>query len=124
MSGRQFGRVILDEVDNMLVDNGRHIAKISSPFPGMENLKYIYLRIWSELLLAESDLIEDFQEKINGFSDLKNVKDMAVREFIKIFDASMIGRLEERMKANLKVLTYQYYINIDLFIPKNILFKK
>lgn len=87
----------------MLVDNGRHIAKISSPFPGMENLKYIYLRIWSELLNVESELMEDFQEKLDGFSDLKNVKEMAITEFIKIFDASMIGRMEERMKANLKV---------------------
>ena len=87
----------------MLVDNGRHIAKISSPFPGMENLKYIYLRIWNELLNAESDLVDDFQEKLDGFSELKNVKEMAVTEFIKIFDASMIGRLEERIKANIQV---------------------
>ena len=102
-SGRQFGRVILDEVDNMLVDNGRHIAKISSPFPGMENLKYIYLRIWNELLIVESELIEDFQEKIDGFRDIKKAKEMAVTEFIKIFNSSMIGRIEERIKANLKV---------------------
>lgn len=104
MSGRQFGRVILDEVDNMLVDNGRHIAKISSPFPGMENLKYIYLKIWSELVNAESELMDDFQEKLDSFADLKNTKDMAVTEFLKIFDASMIGRIEERIKTNLKVI--------------------
>ncbi|XP_014226177.1 uncharacterized protein LOC106651975 [Trichogramma pretiosum] len=108
LSGRQFGRVILDEVDNMLVDNGRHIAKISSPFAGMENLKYIYLRIWNELLDAESELIDDFQEKIDGFAGLKSVKRMAVDEFVKIFDASMIGRLEERIKANLKDLDYKF----------------
>jgi preprotein translocase subunit SecA len=103
MSGRQFGRVILDEVDNMLVDNGRHIAKISSPFPGMESLKYIYVRIWSELLMVESELMEDFQEKLKEFSVYDNSKEMAVREFVKIFDASMIGRMEERIKENLKV---------------------
>lgn len=103
MCGRQFGRVILDEVDNMLVDNGRHIAKISTPFPGMENLKYIYLEIWNELLIVESELLDDFQEKLDGFKDLKKTKEMAVTEFIKIFDASMFGRMEERIKANLKV---------------------
>ncbi|XP_058809202.1 uncharacterized protein LOC131674499 [Phymastichus coffea] len=114
MSGRQFGRVILDEVDNMLVDNGRHIAKISSPFPGMENLKYIYIQIWSELVNAESELMDDFQEKLNSFSDLKNAKDMAVTEFLRIFDASMIGRIEERIKINLK--------DLDLkFVPTHVL---
>ncbi|XP_014208587.2 uncharacterized protein LOC106639465 [Copidosoma floridanum] len=108
MSGRQFGRVILDEVDNMLVDNGRHIAKISSPFPGMENLKYIYLRIWSELLSVESDLMDDFQDKLNGFADVRNAKEMAVREFVKIFDSSMVGRTEERIKANLQDLDLKF----------------
>ncbi|XP_008217333.1 uncharacterized protein LOC103318031 [Nasonia vitripennis] len=123
LSGRQFGRVILDEVDNMLVDNGRHIAKISSPFPGMENLKYIYLRIWSELLNVEYELMEDFQEKLNGFSNLKSAKEMAITEFIKIFDASMIGRMEERIKANLKDLDLKFApthcLNYaDIMVPK------
>ncbi|KAJ8664759.1 hypothetical protein QAD02_006421 [Eretmocerus hayati] len=108
MCGRQFCRVILDEVDNMLVDNGRHIAKISSPFPGMENLKYIYLRIWNELLSVESQLVEDFQEKLNEHSSYTKSKDMAVREFLKIFDSSMIGRMEERIKTNLEDLDMRF----------------
>ncbi|MDR0329935.1 MAG: hypothetical protein LBH99_04695, partial [Rickettsia sp.] len=54
--GRAFGTVILDEVDSMLVDNGRHIAKLANPFPGMESFRYIYIKIWQELHKAEQEL--------------------------------------------------------------------
>ncbi|XP_044261236.1 uncharacterized protein LOC123009175 [Tribolium madens] len=61
---RRFGQVILDEVDSLLVDNGGHIAKIATPFPGMENLRYIFIKIWQELHKAEESFIEENQEKI------------------------------------------------------------
>lgn len=50
-AGRRFDDsiVILDEVDSMLIDNGRHIAKLAAPFAGMESLRYVYIRIWQEL---------------------------------------------------------------------------
>lgn len=48
-AGREFGVVVLDEVDSMLIDNGRHIAKLASPFAGMESLRYIYVKIWQTL---------------------------------------------------------------------------
>ncbi|WP_341757413.1 helicase-related protein [Candidatus Tisiphia endosymbiont of Ditula angustiorana] len=56
LAGREFGTVILDEVDSMLVDNGRHIAKLANPFPGMESLRYVYIKIWHELHKAEQKL--------------------------------------------------------------------
>lgn len=52
---RGFGRVILDEVDNMIIDNAGHIAKLSGPFPGMESFRYIYIKIWQELTKAADD---------------------------------------------------------------------
>ena len=39
----------------MLIDNGGHIAKISGPLPGMEMLRYIYIRIWQSLLKHAGD---------------------------------------------------------------------
>ncbi|BFD46152.1 MAG: hypothetical protein DMENIID0002_07980 [Rickettsia endosymbiont of Sergentomyia squamirostris] len=54
--GREFGTVVLDEVDSMLVDNGRHIAKLANPFPGMESLRCVYIKIWQELHKAEQEL--------------------------------------------------------------------
>ncbi|UCM86432.1 MAG: hypothetical protein LF885_07150 (plasmid) [Rickettsia endosymbiont of Culicoides impunctatus] len=59
LAGREFGTVILDEVDSMLVDNGRHIAKLANPFPGMESLRYVYIKIWQELHKAEQELASD-----------------------------------------------------------------
>jgi hypothetical protein len=61
---RRFGQVILDEVDSMLVDNGGHIAKLASPYPGMESLRYIYIKIWQELHKAEQSLSKETQEKV------------------------------------------------------------
>jgi preprotein translocase subunit SecA len=63
-SDREFGQVILDEVDSMLVDNGGHIAKLASPYPGMESLRYIYIKIWEELQKAENSLAEEVEAKI------------------------------------------------------------
>jgi preprotein translocase subunit SecA len=63
-SDREFGQVILDEVDSMLVDNGGHIAKLASPYPGMESLRYIYIKIWEELHKAEKSLAEEVEAKI------------------------------------------------------------
>jgi preprotein translocase subunit SecA len=64
---RRFGQVILDEVDSMLVDNGGHIAKLASPYPGMESLRYIYIKIWQEFHKAEQSLIEESDKKFKEF---------------------------------------------------------
>ena len=39
----------MDEVDSLVVDQGSNIAKLSTPFPGMENIRFIYIKIWIEL---------------------------------------------------------------------------
>ncbi|KAJ3645482.1 hypothetical protein Zmor_023132 [Zophobas morio] len=64
---RPFGQVILDEVDSMLVDNGGHIAKLASPFPGMECLRYIYIKIWQALYKAEAEFVKENQSKFTKF---------------------------------------------------------
>lgn len=56
--------VILDEVDNMLVDNGGSIAKLSTPFPGMEALRYVYIKIWQELVKGEEVLTKQIDEAL------------------------------------------------------------
>lgn len=62
--GRKFEMVVLDEVDSMLIDNGGHIAKLAGAFPGIECLKYVYLKIWQELRKAEESLPKDVMEKL------------------------------------------------------------
>ncbi|EFA05253.1 uncharacterized protein LOC103313326 [Tribolium castaneum] len=63
---RRFGLVILDEVDSLLVDNGGHIAKIATPYPGMESLRYVFIKIWAELAKAEERFIEENQSKLES----------------------------------------------------------
>lgn len=50
---------ILDEVDNMLVDNGGHIAKLAQPFQGFERLRYVYIKIWQQLKKAKVEVAEE-----------------------------------------------------------------
>ena len=71
LAGREFGTVILDEVDSMLVDNGRHIAKLANPFPGMESLRYVYIKIWQELHKAEQELLGISDPNINKMEVIK-----------------------------------------------------
>jgi hypothetical protein len=65
--GREFSVVILDEVDSMLLDNGGHIAKLAAPFPGMDILKYIYIKTWEELHVAEEEIVSETLRKITEF---------------------------------------------------------
>lgn len=63
---RKFGSVILDEVDSMLIDNGGNIAKLSGPLPGMESLRYVYIKIWAELTKAEEKLTNDLNNQLTN----------------------------------------------------------
>ncbi|XP_044732130.1 uncharacterized protein LOC123295001 [Chrysoperla carnea] len=60
---RKFEYVILDEVDNMLIDNGGNIAKLAEIFPGMENLIYIYIEIWKDLNIFINKTFDDINIK-------------------------------------------------------------
>lgn len=48
--------VILDEIDSLLIDQGGHIAKVSTNFPGLDTLQYVYIDIWKRLHHAEVQL--------------------------------------------------------------------
>ena len=41
---------LLDEVDNMLLDNAGHTAKLSENIPGMHEVSLIYTKIWYALI--------------------------------------------------------------------------
>jgi hypothetical protein len=65
--------VILDEVDSLLVDQGGNIAKLSSPLPGMESLRYLYINIWIALHEAElkvsSEGKKKLEDKVEEYND-------------------------------------------------------
>jgi hypothetical protein len=58
-SNRTFGWVLLDEVDSIVVDNGGNIAKMAENFPGMDYLRYIYIKMWIELDKAEKRVLTE-----------------------------------------------------------------
>ncbi|CAH2001951.1 unnamed protein product [Acanthoscelides obtectus] len=62
--GRPFDKIILDEVDSMIIDNASHIAKLSNPLPGMESLRYVYINIWLALHKAEKSIVEHLQKQL------------------------------------------------------------
>jgi preprotein translocase subunit SecA/tetratricopeptide (TPR) repeat protein len=88
-SEREFGQVILDEVDSMLVDNGGHIAKLASPYPGMESLRYIYIKIWEEVLKAEKSLAEEVEAKIKLILKSHANEDEATKEYDKYLEGKV-----------------------------------
>ncbi|KAJ3651316.1 hypothetical protein Zmor_017366 [Zophobas morio] len=93
---RGFGQVILDEVDSMLIDNGAHIAKLASPYPGMESLKYIYIKIWQELHKAEKSYCEEVQTKIQNDSHTCGINNLMHEEST----YEMENYLTEKIKAS------------------------
>lgn len=64
--------VILDEIDSLLIDQGANIAKISTPIPGMEILRYIYIDIWKELLAVETEIVKQSEQISISFEQQKN----------------------------------------------------
>lgn len=46
---RKFEKVIVDEVDNMLLDKANHITMLSTPFPGFHHLSHALKLIWFSL---------------------------------------------------------------------------
>ncbi|RZB41657.1 uncharacterized protein BDFB_010502, partial [Asbolus verrucosus] len=100
---RRFGQVILDEVDSMLVDNGGHIAKLASPYPGMESLRYIYIKIWQELHKAEESFVEETQAKIKEFLKQHPDKTEAKMEYEKFIQEIIRNErkiIKDKIKAS------------------------
>lgn len=67
-SNRTFGWVLLDEVDSIVVDNGGNIAKMAENFPGMDYLRYIYIKMWIELDKAEKQVLTDNEGELEKFA--------------------------------------------------------
>lgn len=117
--GREFHTIILDEVDSMIIDNASHIAKLSSPFPGMESLKYIYIKIWQALATGEEKVVKNLQEKIQAKSHELEHKDLP--ELIKQeeFEAYKLG-LQEQTIPQIKQLIKDANPLAIHFIPGHI----
>ncbi|BES99166.1 SecA DEAD-like domain [Nesidiocoris tenuis] len=119
--GRQFDCIVLDEVDSMIIDNATHIAKLSEPLPGMDSLKYVYIKIWQELHKAEKEIVEEFQSELKSKAEeLKNLLDRLGEEkvqrmyerFVAGLEDSLFDRIKDRIKSTDPA-------NIDL-IPSHI----
>ncbi|XP_058803671.1 uncharacterized protein LOC131671332 [Phymastichus coffea] len=102
---RPFQSIILDEVDSMIIDNASHIAKLSEPFPGMENLKYIYIKIWQELHKAEKRIIHELKEQlkvraeeIQKLSLSEDESQSLYEEFLDELEESIIQKIKDSIK--------------------------
>jgi len=70
--------VVLDEIDSLLIDQGGNIAKISSPFPGMESLRYVYIAIWNELSTAETIVREEIAVQLQVLANSISVQEKSL----------------------------------------------
>lgn len=106
--GRPFGSVILDEVDNLVIDNGSYIAKLAGPFPGMEALKYIYLKIWQELIKAEAEVITEFEWKLAEkivelkakYGSSKQITEHEANNIVADLLTLQIGSIKDKIKSS------------------------
>ncbi len=116
---REFGEIILDEVDSMIIDNASHIAKLSGPLPGMESLKYIYIKIWQELHKAESKLVKEISGKLKNKAqelESRNLSDDRAQQLYEEYQQELLGSIEREIKNHIKQTNPT---NIDL-IPSHI----
>ncbi|XP_055523905.1 uncharacterized protein LOC129717778 [Wyeomyia smithii] len=103
---RPFENIILDEVDSMIIDNASHIAKLSGSLPGMENLKYVYIKIWMELLKAEKIITEELQLRLQKKAQELESRKIDDEEAQKIYDEfvyELQGSITPKMKELIKL---------------------
>jgi len=55
---RKYDTVIVDEVDNMLIDDARHITMLSGSMPGFEHLLTLLVNFWNILSIFDSKFCE------------------------------------------------------------------
>jgi hypothetical protein len=102
---RSFESIILDEVDSMIIDNASHIAKLAGVLPGMESLKYIYIKIWQELHKAEEKIIQEFQEKLKEKAqelDSQKLPDDQAQALYKKFEDQLKDSIIQTIKDYIK----------------------
>lgn len=122
-AGRAFGTLILDEVDSMIIDNASHIAKLSGPLPGMESLKYIYIKIWQKLIEAEqiqetqiNTVLKSKAEELNNQVELKEISD----ESAQIEYDNLIAHLKSNPLNEIKAYIKASKPNEIDFLPMHI----
>ena len=82
--------LIVDEVDSMFLDKGRHVLYLSHESPALKHLESLFLNIWSAVLgisFGEDDTIVD--EVLNGTAEqlitLIDTKTIVVLEYLTDF---------------------------------------
>ncbi|CAF1011230.1 unnamed protein product, partial [Brachionus calyciflorus] len=103
---RKFESVMIDEVDSMLIDNGGHIAKLSGPLPGMESLRFVYIKIWIEMTKRVIELYKNFEKEIDSkrnelLCSKANTKSELVSSFSEFYE-SLLKKMTETLKKMLK----------------------
>uniref|UniRef100_A0A1B0CMM4 Uncharacterized protein n=1 Tax=Lutzomyia longipalpis TaxID=7200 RepID=A0A1B0CMM4_LUTLO len=99
-AGRPFDTIILDEVDSMIIDNANHIAKLSGPFPGMDALKYVYIKIWQELHKAERKIIEEMISRIKELQQLPYYDETQENIPLEDMEPLIISEITQSIKAS------------------------
>jgi hypothetical protein len=82
---REFGVVIVDEVDSMLIDESANYAHIASPIAGIEYLEPLFSLIWHELNRFDAQVVGN--KFISGPYTLEN-------GVIKVFDDAKIYQID------------------------------
>ncbi len=105
--GRGFDRVIVDEVDNLLIDEGAKIAMLASIMPGMENLKSLMLLITLHLDQLEQRF--EFKDNILYFHEIIKNKPEPIK--IRVHDKNKF------LKAKM-IETVNNILNNKFFMPE------
>lgn len=116
---RPFDIIILDEVDSMIIDNASHIAKLSSPFPGMDSLKYVYIKIWILLRKVEENIQNQFKiESLKKADELRS-RNLSEEETDVLFNIFKLEFEESTFKRIFEFIKSQNPTEIE-FIPSHI----
>lgn len=110
--------VIVDEVDNMLVDGGAHLAMLASPSPGMENLRNILIDVWS--WLEEYELKEEYiKEKERLSVNLKEHIDRLIEYADLPLNLKKLATKQRDLWVRHAISAkYEYKLNTDYIITE------
>lgn len=115
---RGFGFVIVDEVDNLLIDEGSRVAMLASAMPGLDSLKPIFILVWLEL----QQIVSRFRFSIDGYVyyDEKNIDKTISEKIGEIWDkAKRFDFIKQKLKIYSEKVT-QKDNEFNIVIPNHL----
>ncbi|KAI4881530.1 hypothetical protein NFI96_008385, partial [Prochilodus magdalenae] len=123
--GREFQRVIVDEVDSLMLDKGLEVVYLSTEMPIMQTLNAILAEIWHTVNQKTQDTSDDkalretLEERIKAdiSSAWMTQSDSQIPGFVEHINSKLGTWIENALRAKTMTLGHEYIFHEGTVVP-------